>query len=95
VLPPSLGCEIDAARWPLPPVFKWLAAAGGVAPLELARTFNCGIGMAAVVAPDRVPELTREFERHGERVFAIGRIVGRAADGPRVAIAGIETEWRS
>ena len=95
VLPPSLGCEIDAARWPLPPVFKWLAAAGGVAPLELARTFNCGIGMAAVVAPDRVSELTREFEHHGEQVFAIGRIVSRAADGPRVEISGIETEWRS
>jgi phosphoribosylformylglycinamidine cyclo-ligase len=95
VLPPSLGCEIDAARWPLPPVFRWLAAVGGVAPLELARTFNCGIGMAAVVAPDRVSELTREFEHHGEQVFVIGRIVSRAADGPRVEISGIETEWRS
>ena len=95
VLPPGLGCTIDAPRWPLPPVFRWLSAAGNVAPLELARTFNCGIGMAAVVAPDRVSELTREFERHGERVFAIGRIERRAGDGPAVEISGIESEWRS
>jgi phosphoribosylformylglycinamidine cyclo-ligase len=94
VLPPSLGCEIDAARWPLPAVFRWLAAAG-VPPPELARTFNCGIGMAAVVAPDRASELTSEFERHGERVFAIGRIVGHAGTGPRVEISGIRSEWRS
>ena len=61
--------------------------AGGVAPAELARTFNCGIGMVAVVAPDRAAELAREFERHGERVFAIGRIVAHAGDGPRVDIS--------
>jgi phosphoribosylformylglycinamidine cyclo-ligase len=95
VLPPGLGCEIDVARWPLPPVFRWLAAAGGIAPLELARTFNCGIGMAAVVASDRVSEITHAFERHGERVFAIGRIVAHAGDGPRVEISGVEAEWRS
>jgi phosphoribosylaminoimidazole (AIR) synthetase len=51
--------------------------------------------MAVVVAPDRASELTRVFESHGERVFAIGRVVSDAGKGPRVGISGVEAEWRS
>src|SRR5262245_52759891 len=52
VLPDGLGVEIDLARVPVLPVFRWLAAAGSVAEGELLRTFNCGIGMVAVVDAD-------------------------------------------
>jgi phosphoribosylformylglycinamidine cyclo-ligase len=95
VLPPGLGCEIEAGRWQLPPVFRWLAEAGGITPAELVRTFNCGIGMVAISAPDRAAELAREFEGRGEQVVEVGRIVPHAGDGPRVHITGIETAWRS
>ena len=95
MLPPGLGCEIEAGRWQLPPVFRWLAEAGGITPAELVRTFNCGIGMVAISAPDRAAELAREFEGRGEQVVEVGRIVPHAGDGPRVHITGIETVWRS
>ena len=95
VLPPGLGCEIDAGAWRLPPVFRWLAEAGDIRPTELARTFNCGIGMVAVADPERAAELTDELQRQGEQVFNIGRIVAFSGDGPRVDIIGIETAWRS
>src|SRR5579862_8717137 len=54
VLPKHLGVGTDLERLPVLPVFKWLAEQGGVAELELLRTFNCGIGMIAVVEPDAV-----------------------------------------
>ena len=50
VLPKHLGVGIDLARLPVLPVFKWLAEQGGIAELELLRTFNCGIGMIAIVS---------------------------------------------
>ena len=95
VLPPGLGCEIDAGAWRLPPVFRWLAEAGDIRPTELARTFNCGIGMVAVADPERAADLTDELQRQGEQVFTIGRIVAFSGDGPRVDIIGFETAWRS
>ncbi|KAG8757126.1 hypothetical protein FRC14_002367 [Serendipita sp. 396] len=49
MLPKGLGCEVDVTAWELPPVFKWLKSAGNIQSREMARTFNCGIGMVAVV----------------------------------------------
>ena len=49
VLPKDLGARIDLARMPVLPVFQWLAETGGIAEKEMLRTFNCGIGMIAVV----------------------------------------------
>jgi phosphoribosylformylglycinamidine cyclo-ligase len=49
VLPAGLGAELDASRWEIPPVFAWLAAEG-VPDEEMLRTFNCGLGMLAIVA---------------------------------------------
>ena len=54
VLPAGLRAVVDAGAWELPPLFDWLRETGSIAPAELARTFNCGIGMVAVVAPERV-----------------------------------------
>ncbi|MBK8211348.1 MAG: phosphoribosylformylglycinamidine cyclo-ligase [Rhodospirillales bacterium] len=93
VLPDGLACILDAARWPLPPVFAWLARTGGIAAGEMARTFNCGIGMVAVVAADRAAALAAIFEAAGERVFQIGRIVGHPGDEPRVVLQNVERVW--
>jgi phosphoribosylformylglycinamidine cyclo-ligase len=72
VLPAGTRAVIDAAAWPLPPVFAWLARAGGVAAAELLRVFNCGIGMVLVVTDAAAARAMLEAE--GETVFAIGRI---------------------
>jgi phosphoribosylformylglycinamidine cyclo-ligase len=92
ILPQGLAAELDAAAWELPPVFGWLRQAG-VAPEELARTFNCGIGMVAVASPEHEEALQQLLERHGESVSAIGRIVPRAS-GPGVRLRNVEARWR-
>ena len=90
-LPDGMAAEIDARSWSLPPVFAWLAAT--VEPAELARTFNCGIGMTVVVAPDRAGALTTVLEDAGETVITMGRI--KASDGPGVIIEDMDDAWRS
>ncbi|MCC6919190.1 MAG: phosphoribosylformylglycinamidine cyclo-ligase [Alphaproteobacteria bacterium] len=83
-LPDGLDAEIDAAAWALPPVFAWLQKMGGIATGEMLRTFNCGIGMTAVVAADAADAVTAAFAAEGETVFRIGRLV-RGDGEPRVA----------
>ncbi|MEO5372998.1 MAG: phosphoribosylformylglycinamidine cyclo-ligase [Alphaproteobacteria bacterium] len=94
VIPPTAGVALDARAWSLPPVFRWLAEAGGVTAPEMARTFNCGIGMVAVVAAGDADAARRLLEEAGETVVPIGVIVPRAADTPPVTIAGLEAAWR-
>jgi phosphoribosylformylglycinamidine cyclo-ligase len=74
VLPQGTRAVVDAAAWPLPPLFGWLQARGGIAPQEMARTFNCGIGMVVTVAPDAAEEVTAALRAAGETLYAIGRI---------------------
>ncbi|MFO1146309.1 MAG: AIR synthase-related protein [Rhodospirillales bacterium] len=94
VLPADLGCVLDAGLWPLPAEFAWLARAGGIAADEMARTFNCGIGMAAVVAADRAGDIAAIFEEEGEQVMEIGHIVPYPGSGPRVVIEGAARAWQ-
>jgi len=74
VLPDGCRAVIDAAAWPLPPLFQWLQQRGTMEVAELARTFNCGIGMVLAVAPHDAAALTGALTDAGETVFAIGRI---------------------
>src|SRR5205823_10589751 len=75
VLPTHLGVGIDLARLPVLPVFKWLAEQGGIDELELLRTFNCGIGMIAIVKPDVVEKVTEVLTEGGETVAVLGEVV--------------------
>ena len=63
------------ARLPVLPVFKWLAAQGGIAELELLRTFNCGIGMIAIVKADAVDKVTEVLTDGGETVALLGEVI--------------------
>jgi phosphoribosylformylglycinamidine cyclo-ligase len=74
VLPDGCRAVVDANRWQLPPLFAMLQQAGGIAPEEMARTFNCGIGMIAIVAAENSAEVAAELESAGETVFEIGCI---------------------
>ena len=80
VLPRHLGVGIDLARLPVLPVFKWLAEQGGVAELELLRTFNCGIGMIAIVKPDATRDVTEVLTAAGETVVRLGEVIPSAAE---------------
>ncbi|HXQ52794.1 MAG TPA: phosphoribosylformylglycinamidine cyclo-ligase [Stellaceae bacterium] len=92
VLPKELAAELDARRWTLPPVFRWLAETAKIPTAEMARTFNCGIGMIAVVAAEDESRIARILEANGERVTAIGHIVARG-DGPGTRLTGTEAAW--
>ena len=87
VLPKGLGARIDLSKVNVPPVFKWLASEGGIAQVEMLRTFNCGIGMVVVAADKDAAAVTAAFARAGEQAVAMGKVV-RAASEPRVTYDG-------
>lgn len=80
VLPDGISLSIDCASWKLPPVFKWLAEAGDIAPQELLRTFNCGIGMVVVVSPKDAAEIESLLTAEGENCTRIGTAIKAAKD---------------
>ena len=74
VLPQGCHAIVDADSWPLPRLFAFLQAGGAIEPAELARTFNCGIGMVAIVSEADVAEVTERLEAAGETIFRIGHV---------------------
>jgi phosphoribosylformylglycinamidine cyclo-ligase len=74
VLPDNCHAIIETSRWELPSVFALLQQGGNLAPEEMARTFNCGVGMAVIVAPEQASEVTSLLEGAAETVFEIGRV---------------------
>lgn len=74
VLPDNVCVEIDTAAWKLPGVFEWLQAQGNIDTREMARTFNCGIGMVVVVASEHAESATQILQDNGETVFNIGSV---------------------
>ncbi|MGI4952545.1 MAG: phosphoribosylformylglycinamidine cyclo-ligase, partial [Janthinobacterium lividum] len=89
VLPDGLHATLDAAAWPLPPVFPWLARTGGIAADEMLRVFNCGLGMVLAVS-DPAAALALLAE-HGEAAHVIGHI--ELGDGPAAAHVTIPEDW--
>jgi phosphoribosylformylglycinamidine cyclo-ligase/phosphoribosylamine--glycine ligase/phosphoribosylglycinamide formyltransferase/phosphoribosylformylglycinamidine cyclo-ligase len=81
VLPKDYSAELDLAAIDVPPVFSWLARTGGVEPEEMMRTFNCGVGMVAVVAAGQAAQVAAVLQEAGETVTPIGRIVPRRDAG--------------
>ena len=78
VLNDGQGAEIDLSSWKLPAVFGWLAEQGGIAPAEMLKTFNAGIGMVLVVAPDQA-EAVETCLAQSETVVRLGHV--RAGTG--------------
>ncbi len=79
VLPAGTAAEIDLGAWRLPPLFALLRREGGVPDDDMLRTFNCGIGMVAIVGQDHLREFQGHLDARGEKHVTIGRIV--AGDG--------------
>jgi phosphoribosylformylglycinamidine cyclo-ligase len=78
-----LKLQVRLDSWPVPPVMQALARAGRVAPEEMRRTFNLGIGMIAAVPAARADEARRILEDEGESVYEIGAVAEASApDGP-------------
>ena len=87
VLPKDTIARIDLANLMVPPVFRWLATAGGVAGEEMLRAFNCGIGMAVVVDAAKAEQVADAFADQGESVVRLG-VIEPSAGAPRVVYDG-------
>ena len=93
VLPDNCHAIVETDRWHLPQIFALLQEGGRVTAEEMARTFNCGIGMAVIVSPDNSQVVARELEgTTKESVLEIGRIV---EGGRGCTVCGSVGAWNS
>ena len=75
VIPDGLSVHIDLNNWRLPALFSWLRDAGQVAQAEMLKTFNCGVGMVVVVAPEDLDSASHVLGEAGEQVYRLGTVV--------------------
>lgn len=85
VVPEDLGIRIEASTIALPPVFDWLQREGGIAPEEMWRTFNCGIGFVLIAAPTEAAAMQAQLRDAGLGNRLIGEVTA-ASGGDRVRI---------
>ena len=90
ILPDGLVAHVDAGAWKLPSVFNWLRQLGDITDDEMARTFNCGIGMVVVVPADQAELAAKVLTASGETVALIGDVRRSINDGdaPTCEISG-------
>jgi len=77
VLPDAVTAVLERSAWPRPPLFDWLQREGNVAEAEMHRVFNCGIGMAVVVAAEHADAALKQLSQAGESPYRIGVICTR------------------
>ena len=93
VLPADLGVTLGLARVPVQPVFRWLAETGKVGESEMLRTFNCGIGMIAIVDASQSDAIVAALTQAGETVIKLGTVTP-VQDTARVAYSGrLDLAW--
>lgn len=78
ILHGALHAQIDLDSWHRGPVFNWLAETGNIEQHEMLRTFNCGVGMVAVVESTDLSKALRILTAQGETAWELGRIAGGA-----------------
>jgi phosphoribosylamine--glycine ligase / phosphoribosylformylglycinamidine cyclo-ligase len=96
-LPKGLAARMDARKWKLPGVFAWLKKEGLVEEREMARVWNCGIGMVVVVDRLVAAGVKEVLEKQGETVWEIGELVERTGDALKdgCVVDGMEEAWKA
>jgi len=74
-IPDGLGAEIDRSSVRILPIFSLIARQGGITERDMFNTFNMGVGMSIVVAPEDAERALAILREQGEDVYCIGRIV--------------------
>ena len=92
VLPEGCHARIDAGAWAQTPLFAWLQAQGRIEPGELARTFNCGIGMVLCVTASEAESVALDLAAAGETVHVIGAVLPGARG---CTVFGADEVWNS
>ncbi|HKD46525.1 MAG TPA: phosphoribosylformylglycinamidine cyclo-ligase [Rhizomicrobium sp.] len=85
-LPKNLDAEVELSAWTPPPVFGWLAQQGAVEASEMLRTFNCGIGLVAIVDERNSGHVIEAFQQSGDKAVRLGHLI--PGDGPKVVYRG-------
>jgi phosphoribosylformylglycinamidine cyclo-ligase len=86
-----MAVNIDCSAWQVPSIFKWLAKTGDVKATEMLKTFNCGIGMILVTAPQHADEITTILENAGETFYKVGFVSKRENDA--VLYSNLQDNW--
>jgi phosphoribosylformylglycinamidine cyclo-ligase len=86
VLPANTCARLDKSKWRRPAIFDWLQKHGNIEDAEMHRTFNCGIGMALVVAKEDAEKAVGLFTTLGVEAYEIGQIVERKAGEPQTVV---------
>jgi phosphoribosylformylglycinamidine cyclo-ligase len=93
VIPDGFSVMLNLDRVPVRPVFKWLASAGKISEQEMLRTFNCGVGMIAVLDARAADAAIQRFAEHGETIVRLGEVV-RDQGAARVGFSGrLDLSW--
>ena len=86
----SLALDLDLSRWTLPPLFQWLKETGGIEAQEMARVFNCGVGILLYVRPDDVEAALSAIQSTGHHAFVAGELIDRAEGGEAVILKHLD-----
>ena len=87
-LPVTLDADVDTSTWTVPSTFRVLAEAGAVAPLEMFRAFNMGVGMVVITAHVNVRDITARAAACGIEAWECGKVVPGTG---RVRLDGVIT----
>ena len=86
VLPEGLTAVLEERSWTLPPIMRWIQEQGAIPRDEMHRVFNCGIGMAVVVAATDAEKIAAHLTAQGERVYRMGEVRQRKPDQAQTII---------
>jgi len=93
ILPRNLSVELSAQSIKMPKIMKWIAQEGNISHSEMARTFNCGIGMVAIIAKKNETEVIRVLEKIGEKAHRIGFVKNRKNQDRQIEIKDMNVSW--
>jgi len=80
VIPADLVATFDRSTWSLPVEMEYLSRLGGVPQGDMEQTWNCGIGMVALVDPAAADRAIRSLAARGMKAWACGVIERRTAE---------------
>jgi phosphoribosylformylglycinamidine cyclo-ligase len=86
IVPPQVQVMLDRGSWYVPAVFPWIQKLGDVAPAEMERVFNMGVGMVLVVSPHFADSIQHQLEDLGHPTWRIGTVRAAEAAEPRVVL---------
>ncbi len=86
VLPENTQAVLHRDSWKLPALFRWLQMKGGVADAEMARVFNCGIGMVVIVSSNEADSVIASIGKEGLQSWRLGEIVERSQNAPQTIL---------